>query len=170
MLFEKFSGAEKLPYFFLVTILLIISITLIWRISKCQIGNINAALNQSDKLAASVGINIVKYRLISICISCFLGGICGAFFAAYTTTVLPQTYQLWTSIYLIIYCLLGGVHYFFGSILGAFFFQAVFPFLRALHQYQALIYASIMIVIILWLPNGILSVRICRKKVVIAKK
>lgn len=161
----QFTGVDKLPYYFLAAFLLIISLAVVWQISRCRIGRINDALSQSDRLAASVGINIVKYRLIVICVCCFLGGISGAFFAGYSTVIHPVTYSLWTSIYLILYCLFGGLGYIAGPISGAFFFQAIFPFLSALRDYQALIYASIMIVVILWLPNGALSLRFRRKEV-----
>lgn len=161
----QFNGDNKLPYYFLAAVLLIITVIIIWRLTKCPIGRMTDALCQNDKLAASVGINIVKYRLISICTSSFLAGISGAFFVGYTTVIYPITYTTTESIYLPIYCLFGGVNYLIGPILGAFFFQAVFPFLSILHDYQAIIYALIMIVVIRWLPNGIISLRFRRKKV-----
>lgn len=161
----QFTGVDKLLYYFLAAFLLVVSVALVWRLSRSRIGRINDALRQSEKLAASAGINIVKYRLIAICVSSFLGGISGAFFAGFTTTILPTVYTLWTSIYLVIYCLFGGLGYIAGPILGAFFFQAIFPSLAALRDYQAIIYASIMIVVILWLPNGVLSLRFRRKEV-----
>jgi len=161
----QFAATDRLLYFYLAAFLLIISIAVVWRLSRCRIGRMNDALRQNDKLAATVGINIVKYRLITFCVSCFLGGIGGAFFAGYTTVILPVTYNLLVSVYLAIYCVCGGLGYIAGPILGAFFFQALFPFLSALHDYQAIIYAVMMIAVILWMPNGVLSLRFRRKKV-----
>jgi len=117
----QFTAADKLPYYFLAAFLLIISVAVVWRLSRCQIGKCNSALLQSDKLAAAVGISIVKYRLIAIGVSSFLAGIGGAFVVSFTTTILPQVYTLWVSIYLLIYCLFGGLGYIAGPISSKFY-------------------------------------------------
>jgi branched-chain amino acid transport system permease protein len=57
-----------------------------------------------------------------------------------------------------LYCFLGGLDYVLGPLVGAFLLIVSFEFLHALQKYQTLIYAGIMIVTMLMLPNGMLSV------------
>jgi branched-chain amino acid transport system permease protein len=56
-----------------------------------------------------------------------------------------------------LYCFLGGLSYIFGPVVGAFLLVIAFELLHAVQDYQALIYGILMIVCMLWLPNGILS-------------
>ena len=67
---------------------------------------------------------------------------------------------LWTvtdSINFMLYCFLGGLDFVAGPIVGAFLLVLAFELLGALQQYQALLYGVLMIAVMLFLPNGILS-------------
>jgi branched-chain amino acid transport system permease protein len=61
-----------------------------------------------------------------------------------------------------LYCFLGGLSYIFGPVVGAFLLVIAFELLHAVQDYQALIYGILMIACMLWLPNGILSLRLWR--------
>jgi branched-chain amino acid transport system permease protein len=61
-----------------------------------------------------------------------------------------------------LYCFLGGLSYIFGPVVGAFLLVIAFELLTAVQDYQALIYGILMIVCMLWLPNGILSLSLRR--------
>jgi branched-chain amino acid transport system permease protein len=89
--------------------------------------------------------------------SCFLGGVGGAFFAAFHQNIYPATYSVTDSVNFMLYCFLGGLDFVFGPVVGAFLLVISFELLHDLQQYQALIYGIQMISCILWLPNGILS-------------
>ena len=57
----------------------------------------------------------------------------------------------------LLYCFLGGLDYVLGALVGAFTLVLSFEILHALLTYQTLIYAGIMILAMLLLPNGIIS-------------
>ena len=63
------------------------------------------------------------------------------------------------SIFFILYCFLGGLAYVAGPVVGTFLLFIAFQILHPLQEYQQLIYALLMIAIMLWLPNGLLSLR-----------
>jgi branched-chain amino acid transport system permease protein len=105
----------------------------------------------------SIGINVAKYRVIAYGFCCFLGGVGGAFFAAFHQNNFPATYSVTDSVYFMLYCFLGGLDFIFGAVVGAFLLVISFELLHDLQEYQALIYGTLMISCILWLPNGILS-------------
>jgi branched-chain amino acid transport system permease protein len=63
------------------------------------------------------------------------------------------------SIFFMLYCFLGGLSFVFGPVIGAFVLFLSFELLAGLRQYQTPIYAAIMILTMLWLPNGLLSLR-----------
>ena len=118
------------------------------------------SLQQNEELASSLGVNIAKLRVVAFAISCFLGGIGGAFFVASQQSVYPASFQVQDSVYFMLYCFLGGLGYVFGPIVGTFVLFIGFEFLHGFNEYQPLIYSLLMISLMLWLPNGLLSLRL----------
>ena len=151
-----------LALYYLAAFLLIFSFAALYRLVNSRIGWIFRSLQQNEELASSIGVNITALRLLAFSISCFLAGIGGAFFIASQQSIYPSTFQIPDSVYFMLYCFLGGLGYVFGPIAGTLVLFISFELLQGLNEYQPLIYALIMIVLMLWLPNGLLSLKIGR--------
>jgi len=158
-----FKPGHYLYFYFLTAFLLLIVLAGLWRLNTSRIGWIFSALRQSDTLARSIGVNIVKYRLIAYGICCFMGGIGGSLFTVSMQNMFPSSFRVTDSVYFMLYCFLGGLDYLFGPVVGAFLLTGSFELLRAVQKYQEGIYACLMIALMLWLPNGILSLRFRRR-------
>jgi branched-chain amino acid transport system permease protein len=158
----EFNGADPLPFYFLASALLLLGIVGTWRLSTSRLGWVFRSLRQNEDLATSIGINVAKYRVIAFSICCFMGGIGGAFFAAYHQNIYPATYTIADSVNFMLYCFLGGLGYILGPVVGAFLLVLAFELLHAVQDYQTLIYGILMIACMLWLPNGILSLAVRR--------
>src|ERR1700692_2471395 len=153
----EFNGADPLPFYFLACALLLLGLVGVWRLSTSRLGWVFRSLRQNEDLATSIGINVAKYRVIAFAACCFMGGIGGAFFAAFHQNIYPATYTISDSVNFMLYCFLGGLSYIFGPVVGAFLLVIAFELLHSVQDYQALIYGILMIGCMLWLPNGILS-------------
>ena len=149
-----------LAFFYLAATLLILGYAVVWRIANSRLGWIFRSLQQNEDLATSIGINIAKYRVIAYAVCCSLGGIGGAFFTVSQQSIYPSSFAVPDSIYFMLYCFLGGLGYTFGPVVGAFVLFISFELLHGLQQYQTLIYALVIIALMLWLPNGLLSLRL----------
>jgi branched-chain amino acid transport system permease protein len=160
-----FTPGKYLSFYYLTASLLIIILFAIWRLYSSRIGWNMQVLRQSDTLALSSGINIAKYRLISYTICCFLGGIGGSLFAVYIQSLFPASFKVIDSIYYMLYCFLGGLNYLIGPILGAFLMTFSFEGLRFIQKYQEGIYACLMIIFMLWLPNGLMSLKLKKRNI-----
>lgn len=157
-LINNFTVTSYLSYYFLAAFFLLFTITFIWRIDKSILGSILRTIRQSSDLALSMGINVEKYRIIAYAICCFLGGLSGSIMVSYMTNVNPGAFTFWDSMNPILYCMVGGVDHWLGPVIGAFLLGGSFEFLRELKQFQGLIYASLMVITIMWFPNGILAI------------
>jgi branched-chain amino acid transport system permease protein len=162
VLVPSFEGADPLPFYFLAALLLSLGLLAVWRLSTSRLGWVFRSMRQNEDLASSIGINVAKYRVIAFSFCCFLAGLGGSFFAAYQQNIFPATYTVTDSINFMLYCFLGGLGFVFGPVVGAFLLVIAFEFLQFAQQYQALIYGVLMIACMLWLPNGILSLRLGR--------
>jgi branched-chain amino acid transport system permease protein len=158
-----FQPGNYLYFYYLSAFVLLVTLAGVWRLYTCRIGWIFQALRQSDTLALSSGINIAKYRLLAYTICCLLGGIGGSLFTAHIQCIYPASFKIMDSIYYMLYCFLGGLDFMFGPIVGAFLLTSSFEGLRVIQKYQEGIFACLMIAFMLWLPNGILSLRLRRR-------
>jgi len=156
-LIPDFAGGSHLSFYYLAGVMLLLATVALWRIWISRLGWVFRSLQQNEELAQSIGINITHYRTMAYAICCALGGMGGAFFAVFHQNIFPSSYTINDSVYFMLYCFLGGLDYVAGAIVGAFLLVVGFEFLHAVQAYQALIYGVLMIVLMLWLPNGILS-------------
>ncbi len=149
--------ATSLDLYLASAVLLLIGVVIVWRFHISPVGAVFRAMRQGEELAASLGIDIARYRLLAFVVSSGMGGIAGAMFAAVQQNVFPTSYSVNDSINFMLYCFLGGLEWVVGPVVGSFLLIVVFQLLSAIQRFQVLLYAILMIVVMLFLPNGILS-------------
>ncbi|MGB5068674.1 MAG: branched-chain amino acid ABC transporter permease, partial [Albidovulum sp.] len=97
-------------------------------------------------------------------ISSFFGGVAGASFVAISQSIYPSSFQVADSVNFMLNCFLGGLGYVFGPMLGTLLLYFGWDLLFTTGRYQLLIYSSLLILLMLVLPNGILSLRLFNRK------
>jgi len=150
-------------FYYLTAFNLLICFVIVWKLYNSRIGWNFRSLRQSESLARSIGINVVKYRILAYTVCGFLGGLGGSLSVVYIQNIFPDSFKVIDSIYYMLYCFLGGLEYVSGPIVGTFLLVASFELLRSIQRWQELIYAIIMVVTMLWLPNGVLSLKFHKK-------
>lgn len=153
-------GNSHLAMFYLGAFLLILGFAVLYRIVNSRIGWLFRSLQQNEELASSFGVDVPRLRVIAFAICTFFAGIGGAFFVVMQHSIYPASFTVQDSTYFLLYCFLGGLGNVFGALAGTFVLFMSFEMLQGLNQYQPLLYALIMIGMMLWLPNGILSLRL----------
>ncbi|MXZ81797.1 MAG: branched-chain amino acid ABC transporter permease [Gammaproteobacteria bacterium] len=163
-LIPDFSTIEnpKLAFYYTACALMVICFAAMYRIVHSRLGQLCRSMQQNEELAASVGVNIAYLRVIVFAISSFLGGVGGAMFGAIAQSVYPSSFVVKDSIDFMLNCFLGGLGYVFGPMLGTLTLYFGWDLLFELGKYQLLVYSSVLILLILVLPNGLLSIRLPR--------
>jgi branched-chain amino acid transport system permease protein len=146
-------------FYYLSVVLMILSFAGLYRLVNSRLGKLCHSLQQNEELASSIGVNIAFLRVIAYVISSFLGGIGGAIFAAMAQSVYPSSFTITDSINFMLNCFLGGLGYVFGPILGTFVLYFGWDLLFETGEFQLLIFSTVLIGLILLVPNGLLSVR-----------
>ena len=149
-------------FYYLSVILMIVSFATLYRLVNSRLGKLCRSLQQNEELASSIGVNIAYLRVIAYVISSFLGGIGGAIFGAISQSVYPSSFTIVDSINFMLNCFLGGLGYVFGPILGTFVLYFGWDLLFETGRFQLLIFSTVLIGLILALPNGLLSLRFNR--------
>jgi len=148
---------SKISYYYLILCLLLITAVVMHRLDKSFLGRIFRSVEQSDTLAESLGIDTLRYKVMAFTIACFFTGIAGSFFVHYYFLAHPDTFTLSTSVSIVTYALVGGMGSIAGPVLGCFVLTTLLETLRSAEAYQMVSYALILIVVILFLPGGLLS-------------
>ena len=147
----------KLAFYWMAAIMMVLTYAVLWRIVNSRLGHLCRSLQQNEELASSIGVNIAWLRVLAYAISSFLGGIAGASFVAISQSLYPSSFQITDSVNFMLNCFLGGLGFVFGPMLGTLLLYFGWDLLFATGRFQLLIYSSLMIALMLWLPNGVLS-------------
>jgi branched-chain amino acid transport system permease protein len=147
----------KLAFYWMAAIMMVLTYAVLWRIVNSRLGHLCRSLQQNEELASSIGVNIAWLRVLAYAISSFFGGIAGASFVAISQSLYPSSFQITDSVNFMLNCFLGGLGFVFGPMLGTLLLYFGWDLLFATGRFQLLIYSSLMIALMLWLPNGVLS-------------
>ena len=157
-------GNVKLAFYYVAVILMVLCYAGLYRLVHSRLGHLCRSLQQNEELASSIGVNIAWLRIVAYAISSFLGGIGGAVFVAISQSIYPSSFQVKDSIDFMLNCFLGGLGYVFGPMLGTLLLYFGWDLLFETGKFQLLIYSSVLIALILVLPNGLLSLRLPRRR------
>ncbi|MGC9068456.1 MAG: branched-chain amino acid ABC transporter permease [Thermoprotei archaeon] len=158
---------EVYPYIYIALMILILEIMILYYFVKSRIGYYLQAIRENEEAAMAMGINPFKYKMIAMTISTFFMGIAGGIYTVRFRFVDPYSVfdLILISIYPVIISLLGGMYYFWGPFIGSFVFLPLFEYARSnivstFPRYFGLHYliaGIILLIISLWLPQGILG-------------
>ena len=166
-LIPDFGALEspKLAFYYTACILMVIVFAAMYRLVNTRLGHLCRSMQQNEELASSIGVNIAYIRVIIFAIASFFGGIGGAMFGSIAQSVYPSTFVVTDSINFMLNTFLGGLGYVFGPMLGTLVLYFGWDLLFTFGKYQLLIYSIAMILLIRFLPNGLLSIRFKLPKV-----
>ena len=149
-------------YYYLAIIIVGLCLFILYRMERARIGLVWGSIREADNLAQSVGVNIMAQKIFLFVVACFFTGIAGALYAFYVHALSPTTtpanvFGFFTSVYCILYMVVGGEGSFFGPIIGTTLFMLIPEFARPLQMYRPLIYGTLLILIIFFMPQGLIG-------------
>ena len=156
--------SPRLAFYLLAVTIMVLCFAAMYRLVNSRIGKLCQSLQQNEELASSIGVNIAYLRVIAYAISSFFGGVAGAIFVAISQSIYPSSFTVTDSVNFMLNCFLGGLSYVFGPMLGTLVLYFGWDLLFQTGEFQLLIYSTLMIVLMLFLPNGLLSLGSIAKK------
>ncbi|UCD71833.1 MAG: branched-chain amino acid ABC transporter permease [Syntrophobacterales bacterium] len=152
---SEISFFSKRNFYYLAFAFVLFTVYVNYRLINSRIGMAFVAIREEMDLAESVGINTMRLKLLAFTISAALAGIAGTLYAHYVRFISPESFTFIDSFYLIAGIVIGGKGSLGGPIIGSLILVALPEYLRALEQYQWLIYGGLIIVVLIFMPNGI---------------
>jgi branched-chain amino acid transport system permease protein len=119
---SEFDSAFNLrPFYWLVLAMAALTLFINFRLRDSRLGRAWVALREDEVAAASMGVPLVKTKLMAYATGAALGGMSGAFLGAYNNSVQANVFQFGFSIFILAMVILGGLGSIWGVVLGAVF-------------------------------------------------
>jgi len=127
------------------------------RIAGSPFGKTLQGIRDNPVRSEAIGVDVKRHQLAALVIAGFFGGVAGSLFVVVDTSVFPDM-MFWTySLEVLIMCLLGGMYTFWGPFVGSSTLVLLRVFVSVYTQYWGLILGTILSLVIIFLPDGLLG-------------
>jgi branched-chain amino acid transport system permease protein len=170
---RTFSGVPAYTTLWWVWGWTLVTVYVIWRLARSSYGRGMMAIRDNQIAAQSLGINVMRSRLLGFCVSAFFTAVAGSLWAHFIMSFSPKSFYFAETFSIITMLVLGGSGSVSGSIVGAFFITALSEILRNAERGMTLgpvhippvygasqiLVAVVFIVVIIFRPKGLLGDR-----------
>ena len=159
----KFS-VNAAPYYYLMLLLVSATAYFLARMIDSKFGRALVAIREDELAASCMGIPTLKIKLQAFGLSSFIAGLAGCVFASKQTIVTPDSFDFVLSVLILAMVVLGGMGNIWGAALGALILGSLPELLRDFAGYRMLIFGLLMILMMIFRPQGILGGQLIRRE------
>ena len=148
---------DNTTVYYLMLIIFVILMLTAYLVRRSKFGLALQSIGENEEAAAHTGINVTLVKVITFALSAFFMGAAGAIMATRLTYIDPRiAFNPLLSFMPVLMAIFGGMGQLYGPIIGAAVFAYLQEFLTTrFPYYYMLIFGIIMVVVILYLPNGL---------------
>jgi branched-chain amino acid transport system permease protein len=167
-----FVFGTNLFWYFIVLLLIILSITMVNRLDDSRLGRAWTAMRENEVAAAACGVNIRTQKLWAFSLGALSGGIAGITFAYVQQFISPESFTFMESVFVVCIVVLGGMGSIPGVIVGALVIRGIPDLIQgpmvagviqlsgdatsAITGYRFLIFGLLMVIMMAVRPQGII--------------
>lgn len=151
---QRISSSLVGNYYIHVVLMLALCF-IMWKITDSNTGIIFHAIREDELAVKASGINTTRYKLLAFCLSGFFAGIAGGLYAHYMRIAGPSTLEVSMSFTVVIWGVFGGMATIYGPVAAVFILFPFLEFVRFWPEYRTLIFAVIVLLILLYMPEGL---------------
>jgi branched-chain amino acid transport system permease protein len=136
------------------------SLYFIHRLMRSSTGRAILSIREDEIAARSMGINVRFYKTFAFVVGAFFAGLSGGFFAHHSQFIHPSNFNFMISVMVLLMIVVGGMGSQMGAVLGAIIVTLLPEALRfseTLSSIRMLIFGLIMILVVLWQPQGLMG-------------
>ncbi|WP_207264421.1 branched-chain amino acid ABC transporter permease [Desulfovibrio sp. Huiquan2017] len=145
--------------FYIMVGLMVLTIFCVNRLQNSRIGRAWLALREDEIACQAMGIDKMKTKLMAFALGATWAGMAGVVFAAKTTFINPASFTFWESAIILSIVVIGGMGSIRGVIAGAVILILVPEYLREFAQFRMLLFGAIMVLVMVFRPQGLISAK-----------
>lgn len=143
------TGTKTIASFTAGFILIMVALLIILNFVRSRTGRAVLAIRDNRIAAESVGVDIMKYKMIAFVLSTAIAGAAGALYGLNYSNLSATKFDFNTSILILVFVVLGGLGNMLGSIIAATVLYILPEALREFADYRMLLYAIVLIIVML---------------------
>ncbi|MBN1828330.1 MAG: branched-chain amino acid ABC transporter permease [Deltaproteobacteria bacterium] len=153
-----FAEYSKLSYYYLLLIGALITLAVVYAAIHSRLGVNFRAVQNDERAAASLGVNVVRVRVLAFTISSALAGFAGGLYGHYLLLITPEIPSLDQQFLVLSMTVIGGMGSFAGPIIGAFSLEILSEYIRVYGEYHVLVFGLVALVAARFAPRGIVGI------------
>ncbi len=143
--------------YYLVFFFLVAGLWVMHRIVRSLLGRTFIAIRNGDALAESLGINLMRNKLLAFMLSVFYAGLAGGLYAGFVRFLGPVIAGVEHTFDMTMYMLVGGIGTLLGPLLGGLAVPWITQTLQWLQEYRFLVFGPILVLLVIFVPHGIVG-------------
>ena len=148
---------NELSLYYLYLVFVIIMGIIAYRITNSKWGRLFKAIRDNYEAVQACGVNIAKPKIMAFTLAAIYGCVAGSLYAVHMEFITPSVFTFDLSTTFIIMMMLGGIGSVPGAVLGAIVCTILPEKLRFLGNWYWIVFSIIILLIILFRPNGVIS-------------
>lgn len=160
-LFGGSMGYPNIPFFsHTLPVSWFLVLIIVWfmsRLMNSRLGRAIEAMHDDEEAAASLGVNLNVIKLLVWVLSSILAALGGVLYAHYITYLKSTVFSFHLLVSICLFAVAGGMTTYWGPVAGTIILWLLPELTRELAQWRGTIYSCILIIIILFRPNGIVT-------------
>ncbi|QOL16407.1 high-affinity branched-chain amino acid ABC transporter permease LivM [Dickeya dianthicola] len=167
----NYDPSDRIIFLYMVALLLVLlTLFVINRLLRMPLGRAWEALREDEIACRSLGLSPTKIKLTAFTISAAFAGFAGTLFAARQGFVSPESFTFVESAFVLAIVVLGGMGSQFAVILAAILLVVSRELMRDLNEYSMLLLGALMVLMMIWRPQGLLPMKRPQIKLQVEKK
>ncbi|MEM1545484.1 MAG: branched-chain amino acid ABC transporter permease [Candidatus Methanomethylicia archaeon] len=153
------EGWSIIHSYYLMLNLTVIAIATSYFVKNSTLGLKLRAIKDDEDAAEGLGVNVLTCKIVALMLSSLIVGLAGATQITFTAYVSPDSvFGTKRSLEMVLACLLGGLGTIYGPIIGGALFELLARILWGFPHFHLLIYGSIIAVLIVFEPRGVIGI------------
>ncbi len=146
------------PYYSAIVVAVVAALLAVffW-LERGPFGKLLKAIQNNDAVTESVGIDVLKMKIICLAVASFAAGVGGALFAHGNRVISPGDFSFLVAVYALAYVKIGGETQFSGAIIGAVLLTLLNQYVISYGHFEHLFFGGAIVVAMLVLPNGLMG-------------
>ena len=161
---------SDIKFHYLVWSVALVALTLCLNLVRSGVGRGLAALAQDEVAAATLGVNVQRAKVLVFVLSAVLASVAGSLYVHYFGYVNPVPFSIFKSLDLVIMVVVGGMGSIWGTLFGVALITILPHLLDFFETYMDIIHGLILVVILLFLPQGFITGLVDLAKIHLAKR
>ncbi|MFF8932503.1 branched-chain amino acid ABC transporter permease [Streptomyces longwoodensis] len=157
--FGAFGLRADVALYWITAVIVIVAVLFSSRLGRGRIGRAWRFVREDEDAAEAMGIHTYKVKFAAYIAGAIFGGIAGVLFAAHQTAISPPSFNFLWSALILMAVVLGGMGSVPGVVVGALVISLLPELLRGAENWRYLVFGLLLIVVMIFRPQGLLPSR-----------